>query len=101
MNKYIYFSLIKKQVLDFIIDFIRKNDFAPTYAEIANNVKSNSSNQTISRTRANHIVEDLIRLGLIKKSTKQSHRKREVVETNVNMKSIQINKGYLPNEFSN
>ena len=38
IKEYIYYSPIKKTVLEFIVKFIDKNQFSPTYLEIAKGV---------------------------------------------------------------
>ena len=100
IKEYIYYSPIKKTVLEFIVKFIDKHKYSPTYLEIAKGVKSVTSEKNITKARAARICKDLVDLGLLQKSNTQSHRK-VIIDSAIIAKvdSIQLNKGYVKDEF--
>ena len=66
-KEYIYLSKIKFDVLNYIKQFIKDNEYSPTLAEIAKKLG-------FTRARAGVIVSELFDLGLISRGN-SSHRK--------------------------
>ena len=92
MNK-IYFSKRKHEVFKFITDYFKNNDYTPTFAEIAKNLG-------FTRSRANAIVNDLVKIGLIDKETDASQRKIRLSKNQINiLNKLKFNIMYTENEF--
>ncbi|MBW2998358.1 MarR family transcriptional regulator, partial [Candidatus Woesearchaeota archaeon] len=77
MNK-IYFSERKLDVFKFITKYFKENEYTPTFAEIAKNLG-------FTRSRANAIVNDLVKIGLIDKETDASQRKIRLSKNQINI----------------
>jgi len=92
MNK-IYFSKRKYEVFNFIVKYFQKNEYTPTFAEIAKNLG-------FTRSRANAIVNDLVEIGLIDKETDASQRKIRLSKSQINhLHKLKCNIMYIANEF--
>jgi predicted transcriptional regulator len=92
MNK-IYFSERKLDVFKFITKYFKENDYTPTFAEIAKNLG-------FTRSRANAIVNDLVKIGLLDKETDASQRKIRLSKIQVNLlNKLKFNIMYTENEF--
>jgi predicted transcriptional regulator len=92
MNK-IYFSERKLDVFKFITKYFKENDYTPTFAEIAKNLG-------FTRSRANAIVNDLVKIGLIDKETDASQRKIRLSKNQINiLNKLKFNIMYTENEF--
>ena len=95
MNKkeYIYLSKVKFNVLSYIKEFIKDNEYSPTLAEIAKKLG-------FTRARAGVIVMDLFKLGVITKG-KSSHRKIRMSNKQIALTlNLQYNREYKLNEFA-
>jgi len=91
-KEYIYLSKIKFDVLNYIKQFIKDNEYSPTLAEIAKKLG-------FTRARAGVIVMELFRLGLISKGN-SSHRKIRMNQKQVALTlNLQYNREYKVNEF--
>ena len=91
-GKHIYISQIKKDVLNYIKNFIETYDFAPTYKEIGEKFK-------FSRARAGALIEEFYKLNLISKSN-QAHRNIELTDDQLRIISnLKVNKSYSTMEF--
>tara|TARA_S200002703_G_scaffold152463_2_gene152894 strand:- start:35 stop:319 length:285 start_codon:yes stop_codon:yes gene_type:complete len=92
MNK-IYFSERKLDVFKFITKYFKENEYTPTFAEIAKNLG-------FTRSRANAIVNDLVKIGLLDKETDASQRKIRLSKIQVNLlNKLKFNIMYTENEF--
>jgi len=92
MNK-IYFSERKLDVFKFITKYFKENEYTPTFAEIAKNLG-------FTRSRANAIVNDLVKIGLIDKETDASQRKIRLSKNQINiLNKLKFNIMYTENEF--
>lgn len=92
MNK-IYFSKRKYEVFEYIVKYFQDNEYTPTFQEIAKNLK-------FSRSRANAIVNDLLKVGLIDKETDASQRKIRISKHQVSLlNKLKFNIMYIENEF--
>ncbi len=91
MNK-IYLSDKKFKVFKFIATYYKEHEFTPTFAEIA-------KHEGFTRSRANAIVNDLMKLGLIDKGD-SSRRKIRLNNKQIKLvNSLKINYTYQENEF--
>jgi len=91
MNK-IYLSERKFKVFKFITNYFKENEFTPTFEEIA-------KDQGFTRSRANAIVNDLMKIGLIDKGD-SSRRKIRLSDKQIKLvNSLKINYTYNENEF--
>jgi|TARA_R100000329_G_scaffold136436_1_gene117155 DNA-binding MarR family transcriptional regulator len=92
MNK-IYFSKRKYDVLKFIANYYRRNDYTPTFAEIAKGMG-------FTRSRANAIVNDLVIIGLLDKEEGSSRRKIRLNDKQLLLvNNLRINITYSTDEF--
>ena len=92
MNK-IYFSKRKYDVLQFIVNYYMRNDYTPTFAEIAKGMG-------FTRSRANAIVNDLVTVGVIDKEEGSSRRKIRFNNKQLKLvNNLKINITYKANEF--
>ena len=86
-NENIYLSKIKYDVLNFISNFIKENNFSPTFVEVGKKFK-------FSRARAGKIIAELYELGFISKG-ESSHRKiRMDTEQLVSIEHLNFNREY-------
>ena len=86
-NENIYLSKIKYDVLNFISNFIKENNFSPTFVEVGKKFK-------FSRARAGKIISELYELGFISKG-ESSHRKiRMDTEQLVSIEHLNFNREY-------
>ena len=91
-GKHIYISQIKKDVLNYIKNFIETYDFAPTYKEIGEKFK-------FSRARAGALIAEFYKLNLISKNN-QAHRNIELTDDQLRIISnLKVNKSYSTMEF--
>lgn len=88
----VYLSDRKFKVFKYIVKYFEDNDFTPTFAEIA-------KDQGFTRSRANAIINDLMKIGLIDKGDAS---RRKIRLNNKQLKlvnSLKINITYKENEF--
>ncbi len=91
-KEYIYLSKIKFDVLNYIKQFIKDNEYSPTLAEIAKKLG-------FTRARAGVIVAELFDLGLISRGN-SSHRKIRMNKKQIELTlNLHYNREYKLNEF--
>ncbi len=91
-NGHVYLSQIKLDVLNFIKTFIKTNNYAPLYKEIAEKFN-------FSRARAGALIAEFYKLGLISKGH-QAHRNIEINKDQLKtISKLKVNKAYSTMEF--
>ena len=90
-KKYIYFSAIKYEVLKYIVSYIVKYDFSPTYLDVARKFN-------FSRARAGSIIRDLFRIRLINKGYSAHRNIRMTNEQINNVSNLKYNREYEIND---
>ena len=88
----VYLSERKFKVFKYITEYFKENEYTPTFAEIA-------KDQGFTRSRANAIINDLTKIGLIDKGD-ASRRKIRLTNKQIKLvNSLKINITYNENEF--
>lgn len=89
----IYYSHRKHEVFKYIVKYFEDNEYTPTFAEIAKTLG-------FTRSRANAIVNDLVKIGLIDKELDASQRKIRLSKNQINiLNKLKFNIMYIENEF--
>jgi len=87
-KKYIYLSEIKYEVLKYIVSYILKYNFSPTYLDIARKFN-------FTRARAGNIIRDLFRVKLINKGY-SAHRNIRMTDEQIKaVSNLKYNKEYI------